>query len=53
LVHTDDEQLLIGVAERLKIHPAIVAGRVRWETQDYRRFSSLVGHGKVHPQFSE
>lgn len=53
LVQTEDEQLLINVAERLKIHPAIVAGRVRRETQDYRRFTSLVGHGQVRPQFPE
>jgi HTH-type transcriptional regulator / antitoxin HigA len=29
------------------VHPAIVAGRWRWDTGDYRRFSKLLGHGEV------
>lgn len=53
LLKSNDETLLIKVADRLKIHPAIVAGRVRWETKDYRRFTSLVGHGEVYIQLAE
>jgi HTH-type transcriptional regulator/antitoxin HigA len=53
LVITSDDQTIISIAARLRINPAIVAGRVRWETQDYRRFTSLVGHGKVRPLFPE
>jgi len=53
LLHTDDDRLLKRIADRLEIHPAIVAGRVRWETRDFSRLTSLVGHGKVRPQFPE
>jgi HTH-type transcriptional regulator / antitoxin HigA len=53
-VGTDgDEPSLISIAQKNKIHPAIVAGRVRWETQDFRRYTSLVGQGEVHPHFPE
>ena len=34
------------------IHPAIVAGRWRWEHSDYRRFGKLLGHGEVRKQFA-
>ncbi len=37
----------------LGISPAIVAGRVRYETKSYRKFTSLVGHGMVRKQFME
>lgn len=35
------------LAERAGVHPAIVAGRWQRQFKDYRRFSKLVGHGKV------
>jgi len=35
------------LAEELKIHPAVVAGRIRRETGNYKVFSSLVGYGMV------
>ena len=35
------------LATSLKIHPAIVAGRIRRETGNYKLFSSLVGHREV------
>jgi HTH-type transcriptional regulator / antitoxin HigA len=41
------------VAARAGVHPAIVAGRVRRETGDYRRHSSLVGNGEVRKRFPE
>jgi HTH-type transcriptional regulator/antitoxin HigA len=41
------------VAARAEIHPAIVAGRIRRETGDYRRHSSLVGNGEVRKRFPE
>lgn len=31
------------VADRLEISPAIVAGRIRWESGDYKRFPDLIG----------
>jgi HTH-type transcriptional regulator/antitoxin HigA len=41
------------IAARAEIHPAIVAGRIRRETGDYRRHSSLVGNGEVRMRFPE
>ena len=41
----------IGLAHELGIHPAIVAGRVRYEEQDYRRWSQLLGSGTVRDLF--
>lgn len=38
---------ILELAEALKISPAIVAGRIRKETGNYKLFSSLVGHGRV------
>jgi HTH-type transcriptional regulator / antitoxin HigA len=38
------------LAQRLEIHPAIVAGRVRHETRNFRLLSHFVGRGEVHPQ---
>jgi len=35
-----------ALAHKLGIHPAIVAGRIRWEAKDYRLLSHLVGKGK-------
>ena len=48
--HSDANRLksaesIIGLAGELKIHPAIVAGRIRRETGNYKLFSSLVGYG--------
>ena len=36
-----------SLAEEIGVHPAIVAGRWRWEHGDYRRFSRLLGSGEV------
>jgi HTH-type transcriptional regulator / antitoxin HigA len=41
----------IAFAQRLGIHPAIVAGRVRKETGNYRLLTPLIGHGKVRELF--
>ena len=38
-------------AKQLRISPAIVAGRIRFERKDYRRFSKLVGQGQVRKHF--
>jgi HTH-type transcriptional regulator/antitoxin HigA len=40
-------------AEELRISPAIVAGRIRWESQDYTRLGSLTGAQQVREQFEE
>jgi len=39
-------------AESLRINPAIVAGRVRRELNDYRHLSTLIGNGLVRKQFT-
>ena len=39
------------LARQAGVHPAIVAGRWRWEHRDYRRFSKLVGRGDVRKLF--
>ncbi len=41
------------LANKLQIHPAIVAGRVRYEQNDYRLLNNLVGHKLVRRLFSE
>jgi HTH-type transcriptional regulator/antitoxin HigA len=38
------------LAQRLEIHPAIVAGRVRHETRNFRLLSHFVGTGEVRRQ---
>ena len=41
-VSTSDVQ---GVARRYGVHPAIVAGRIRYLTGNYSKFAKLLGHG--------
>jgi HTH-type transcriptional regulator / antitoxin HigA len=38
---------VLEAAEKAGVHPAIAAGRWRFEHSDYRRFSKLIGRGKV------
>jgi len=38
-------------AEQLRINPAIAAGRIRFEANDYTVFKHLVGSGKVRTMF--
>lgn len=42
-----------SLADELRIHPAIVAGRIRKETGNYRLFSNVVGSGAVRKLFPE
>jgi HTH-type transcriptional regulator/antitoxin HigA len=46
-------KFVYGMAEKLGIHPAIVAGRVRHETRNYRLFAKLVGSGEVRALFPQ
>ncbi len=46
-------QAVMELAHELQIHPAIVAGRVRYERQNYHLLSQFVGTGEVRPQFLE
>jgi HTH-type transcriptional regulator / antitoxin HigA len=41
---------VIELAQRLNIHPAIIAGRIRHETRNYRLLSHFVGTGVVRRQ---
>ena len=44
---------ILALAADLQISPAIVAGRVRFERQNYVLFSGLIGRRQVHVQFPE
>ena len=43
---------VMNLAQALRIHPAIVAGRIRYEHRNYRLLSQFVGTGEVRRQFS-
>lgn len=40
------------LSRELKIHPAIIAGKLRKEREDYTIFNDLVGHGQVSKYFN-
>lgn len=40
------------LSRELKIHPAIIAGRLRKERENYTLFNDLVGHGQVRKHFN-
>lgn len=42
---------ILSFAEKLRIGPAIPAGRVRFESGDYKVFRPLIGAGKVRSMF--
>ena len=39
------------LAEKLSIHPAIVAGRIRHQTRSYRVLSQFIGRGELSKFF--
>ena len=47
----DLDKEVIRLAEKLKIHPAIVAGRIRFEKNNYRLLSQFVGSNEVSKLF--
>jgi HTH-type transcriptional regulator/antitoxin HigA len=51
LAQSKDPTGVKKLAAKLHIHPAIVAGRVRYESRDYKVMSQLVGHGMVKKLF--
>ena len=53
LLPDPSERAVRNVAQELRISPAILAGRIRWETQDYTQLGSLVGARQVREQFEE
>lgn len=44
-------ETIINQAKTLKVHPALVAGRIRKETGRYFQFADLIGQGEVRPNF--
>jgi HTH-type transcriptional regulator / antitoxin HigA len=44
---------ILGFSEELKISPAIIAGRIRYQLGDYALFSDLIGTGKVRQYFAQ
>lgn len=51
LLISSNDQDVLELSDRLEISPAIIAGRIRWETHNYSIFSSLVGNGDVRRLF--
>lgn len=43
---------VLDLAEKLGVHPAIIAGRVRHETQNFRLLAKQLGHGLVSRHFA-
>ncbi|MBW1773930.1 MAG: ImmA/IrrE family metallo-endopeptidase [Deltaproteobacteria bacterium] len=44
---------VLSLATKLKIHPALIAGRIRFKHNNYRILSMLVGRGQVRKLFPE
>ena len=44
---------VLQMAWEAQVHPAIIAGRVRYETGNYRLLSQFVGTGEVRRQFDD
>ena len=42
-----------SLAAKLKIHPAIIAGRIRYEQNNYKLLSKLVGNKQIRKHFAE
>jgi len=52
LLATASDGQVVDFAERIEISPAIVAGRIRWESGDYTRLTRLIGRGEVRTAFA-
>ncbi|MCU0599891.1 MAG: ImmA/IrrE family metallo-endopeptidase [Desulfobacterales bacterium] len=44
---------LIALSKKIKIHPAIIAGRIRFEKKNYKLLSKYVGNREVRKHFKE
>jgi len=42
-----------ALAEKLRIHPAIIAGRIRFERNNYKLLSGYIGSGHIRKHFPE
>ena len=47
------DEAIINQAKTLKVHPALIAGRIRRETGKYYQYSNLVGQGTLREIFSQ
>ncbi|MNL11238.1 hypothetical protein D3C87_1320660 [compost metagenome] len=45
------KETILQLSQDLRIHPAIIAGRLRQESGNYNLFSDLVGQGEVRKLF--
>ena len=48
-----NEESIINLADELKINPAIIAGRIRREANNYVILNELVGHAQIRKNFPE
>ena len=53
LIDNPDKNLVKEAAREWNISPAIVAGRLRWEMNDYTMLGDLLGNGTVRKMFPE
>lgn len=53
LIDTPEKSLVKEAAREWNISPAIVAGRLRWEMNDYTMLGDLLGSGTVRKMFPE
>ena len=51
--YTHNEESIIELATDLNISPAIIAGRIRKETNNYTIYNNLIGLNRARIQFSE
>lgn len=49
--HTGNPKDVNSLAKQLRIDPSIIAGRLRFETKNYRLLTNLIGHGEVRKHF--
>ena len=53
ILSASEPSQILEFANTIKVHPAIIAGRIRYENNNYRKFSTLLGHGEVRKHFSD
>ncbi len=46
------QEQILNYARELNIHPAIIAGRIQYEKNNYHKYSNLLGHGAIRRCFS-
>lgn len=46
-----NEKMVATFAEKLEVTPAVVAGRIRFEQNNYRLLTQLMGQGEIRKHF--